>query len=489
MRAAIHYIIAAILLTVYGGQVCPFIETIPFMVLGAILSSWLLFFFIIRLSFTGMVVEKSPPLNQPRRQFLLEISIFGTAGLAMAFYNMTVYGFPLDSGLKLFIGCLTLGFFTATDLALARDYQIARQLGKEIVAGITAPRFFSLTRKMALIAIILAIFTSMVLILVILHDLTWIRMLPADADLSAASRGIITEFVFVLAVLIAFTSTLIISYTRNLKLYFGRQTATLKEVADGRLDGHVPVTTNDEFGVIASYTNRMIDALRERTEQLQITQDVTILSLASLAETRDNETGQHILRTQQYVRTLAEELQGNPYFSTFLDESCIDLLFKSAPLHDIGKVGIPDHILLKPGRLTPEEFEIMKGHAALGRDALLLAVEQLGKSSFLHLAQEIAYSHHEKWDGSGYPEGLKGREIPISGRLMALADVYDALITKRVYKEAFSHEKAVEIITEGRGSHFDPQIVDAFCRLEETFKEIARQHKDRTSDRLPAGTT
>jgi response regulator RpfG family c-di-GMP phosphodiesterase len=480
MRAAIHYITAAILLTIYGGQVCPFIETLPFMVLGMVVSSWLLFFFMIRISFTGIVVENSSLLDQPRQEFLLEITVFGAAGLAMAFFNMAMYDFPFGSGLKLFVGCLTLGFFTAVDLALARDYQIAGRIGREMVTA-AVPRFFSLTRKMALVSMVLAVVTSIVLVLVILHDLNWVITLPADTNLYNASKGIVGEFVFVLAVMIAYTSNLIVSYTRNLKLYFGRQTATLKEVAGGKLEGHVPVTTNDEFGVIASYTNRMIAALRERTEQLQLTQDVTILSLASLAETRDNETGQHIIRTQHYVRALAEDLKEFPDFSDILDEACIDLLFKSAPLHDIGKVGIPDLILLKPGRLTPDEFEIMKGHTTLGHDALLLAVKQLGESSFLHLAREIAYSHHEKWDGSGYPEGLQGKAIPLSGRLMALADVYDALITKRVYKEAFRHEKAVEIITDGRGVHVDPQVVDAFFRVENTFKDIAQQHKDRVA--------
>jgi putative two-component system response regulator len=161
----------------------------------------------------------------------------------------------------------------------------------------------------------------------------------------------------------------------------------------------------------------------------------------------------------------------------------IDLLFKSAPLHDIGKVGIPDKILLKPGKLTPEEFEIMKTHTTLGRDAIEQAERQLGTPvEFLKVAKEIAYSHQEKWDGSGYPEGLAGDGIPVSARLMAVADVYDALISRRVYKPAFTHERAVELISEGRGKHFDPDITDAFMEIREEFRTIAKKFGDSDSD-------
>ncbi len=228
------------------------------------------------------------------------------------------------------------------------------------------------------------------------------------------------------------------------------------------------------------------DMVEERTHEIQITQDVTIEALASLAETRDNETGSHIRRTQNYVRALAEELVTHVRFSNYLDDSVIALLYKSAPLHDIGKVGVPDNILLKPGKLSDDEFEIMKEHVRYGRDALLRAEKTLGdkaSSSFLKLAREIAYSHHEKWDGSGYPEGTAGDAIPIAARFMAVADVYDALVSRRVYKPPFSHSKAVDIIREGRGSHFDPDIVDAFLKIHETFRRIAVEYADSDEER------
>jgi len=219
--------------------------------------------------------------------------------------------------------------------------------------------------------------------------------------------------------------------------------------------------------------------VQRRTREVSAIQDVTIQAMASLAETRDNETGNHIRRTQNYVKLLAELLCQHPRFRHFLNEETIRLLFKSAPLHDIGKIGIPDHILLKPGRFTPEEFEIMKTHTTLGRDAIQHAEEQLGMSvGFLHLAKEIAYSHQEKWDGSGYPQGLAADAIPISARLMAVADVYDALISRRIYKPQMPHEKAVQIIRDGRGTHFDPDICDAFLNNAERFREIAEHFAD-----------
>ncbi|HSD36253.1 MAG TPA: two-component system response regulator [Rhodocyclaceae bacterium] len=220
-----------------------------------------------------------------------------------------------------------------------------------------------------------------------------------------------------------------------------------------------------------------------RTREVTAIQDVTILAMASLAETRDNDTGNHIRRTQHYVRILAEHLREHPRFAAVLTDDYISTLFKSAPMHDIGKVGIPDGILLKPGRFEPHEFEIMKTHCKLGRDAIQHAEDRLGLTvEFLSVAKEIAYSHQEKWDGSGYPEGLAGDAIPVSGRLMAVADVYDALISRRVYKEGMPHEKAVQIIVEGRGSHFDPDIADAFVALAERFHEVALRYVDSDAD-------
>jgi PAS domain S-box-containing protein len=230
--------------------------------------------------------------------------------------------------------------------------------------------------------------------------------------------------------------------------------------------------------------------VQKRIRQLALIQDVTIMAMASLAETRDNETGNHIRRTQHYVKALALELRRRGRHADLLDDTTIGILYKSAPLHDIGKVGIPDRILLKPGKLTAAEFEVMKTHTTLGRDAILAAEKLLDEpTSFLQYAREIAHYHQEKWDGSGYPEGLKGEQIPLSARLMAVADVYDALISRRVYKPAFPHERSVEIIREGRGTHFDPEMVDAFLAIADEFHAIALRYADTDEDLAKAALT
>ncbi|KGK88653.1 chemotaxis protein CheY [Desulfosporosinus sp. HMP52] len=218
------------------------------------------------------------------------------------------------------------------------------------------------------------------------------------------------------------------------------------------------------------------EKVKERTKLLERTNSAAIYCLAAVAETRDPETGEHIKRTQGYIKELALELQGMDKYKGILTNDYIELLYQSAPLHDIGKVGVRDSILLKPGRLTEEEFEEMKKHTIYGGESLMVGIKELGEDSFLTLAKEIALTHHEKWDGSGYPRGLAGMEIPISGRLMAVSDVYDALISKRVYKNAFTHDEAKEIILEGRGTHFDPDIVDAFISKEAKFIEIMEKY-------------
>jgi response regulator RpfG family c-di-GMP phosphodiesterase len=219
--------------------------------------------------------------------------------------------------------------------------------------------------------------------------------------------------------------------------------------------------------------------LLRKTEEVSQIRDVTIMAMASLAETRDNETGNHLKRTQKYIRAIAMKLRNHPRFKEFLTEDNIESLFKLAPLHDIGKVGIPDAILLKQGKLTLEEFEVMKMHPLLGGNAIATAESGLPTPNrFMHIAREIATGHHEKWDGSGYPLGLKGEAIPISARLMALADVFDALISKRIYKQPYTHEEAVAYILQAKGKHFDPDVTEAFQSIQEEFRQIAEQYQD-----------
>jgi len=230
---------------------------------------------------------------------------------------------------------------------------------------------------------------------------------------------------------------------------------------------------------LAARNRSLSEEVELRTREVQQVQDVTILAMASLAETRDNETGMHIRRTQNYVRVLAEGLHQSSPYDHLLDASMIELLYKSAPLHDIGKVGIPDGILLKPGRLTSAEFEAMKRHAELGGRIIASAEKRLETpSSFLRFAREIAHSHHENWDGSGYPDGLAGEAIPLSARLMAVADVYDALISRRCYKQPMSHGDAAAMILAESGRKFDPVVIAMFRQLADRFASIAAQFRD-----------
>lgn len=220
--------------------------------------------------------------------------------------------------------------------------------------------------------------------------------------------------------------------------------------------------------------------LHQRTEEIVAIKDTTILAMTSLAGTRDNETGNHIRRTQHYIRALAIRLRDHPRFRDFMTDENIDMLYKIAPLHDIGKVGIPDRILHKPGKLTEEEFEIMKTHTLLGGNAISGAenMSHVRNSPFLKAARQIAIGHHEKWDGSGYPFALSEEDIPIPARLMALADVYDAMSCRRVYKSAIDHDEVAETIIAGRGRHFDPDVTDAFVAAIGEFREIAARFQD-----------
>lgn len=230
---------------------------------------------------------------------------------------------------------------------------------------------------------------------------------------------------------------------------------------------------------LATQKNRLDAEVASRSKETEAIKDATIIALAGLAETRDTDTGAHIRRTQIYIKILAEAARKVPAFAPALSGETINLLFKTAPLHDIGKVGIPDRILFKPGPLTDEEFAIMKQHTTLGGRAISEAQKQLGVSnSFLHLAHEIATTHHERWDGTGYPAGLRGEQIPLAGRLMAIADVYDALRSRRVYKGPMSHEEACAIIKRDAGHHFDPALAGVFDEIKEDFRQVSEEFSD-----------
>jgi len=477
-RATLHYLISLLLFASYGIQVCPFLDSLtPAELLLPIITVFAAQWLIRRTAITPRL-ESLKPEQRVAHLFRADLTVFLIGGALLAAYFQTQYQFPLESGGKVIVGMTLLGFFIACELALHKEYELSQQLMASGVQLKPDNSPMPISRKFSWFASACAIAIVGVIFLLINKDLEWLIHTGDSIPLATSQRYILTEISFVVAILMAYVLAIILGYSRNLKLFIENQNSTLAAVADGDLTISAPVTSNDEFGLMAERTNLTINELNRRTSELNTTRDASILGLASLAETRDNETGAHIIRTQHYVKVLAEYLRNQGHFTEILTDETIELLFKSAPLHDVGKVGIPDSILLKPGKLTDDEFEIMKRHPMIGAEALRVAEAQLGSNSFLRYASEISESHHEKWDGSGYPKGLTGEEIPLSGRLMAVADVYDALISKRVYKPAFSHDKACSIIREGNGSHFDPLLIEAFNACEEEFKAVAEAHKD-----------
>lgn len=479
-RSLIVYFFAWLVMTVYGGEVCPFLESLSIQEWGGTLAVAFVLMYGLRAVLRRRWGIPADPSEVDEyngmTQFTVEFVPFVVMGIAVALFDRLYYGFPfLDSGLAaVVVGAVLLGIFTAVDLSLESERRLILSL-KERNRSLSRNReFYPLTRKFAVLASVLMLAMMTVILMVLSHDLTDSMSFQRVFETRSARITMMLEMAFIVATFLVIVLDLIFTYARNLKLLFENEIRALRAADGGSLTGHVPVVTNDEFGVIADYTNRMISSLKNRTEELQRTQDVTIHSLASLAETRDNETGAHLIRTQRYVCVLAGELRE----TWGLSDHDIDLLYKSAPLHDIGKVGIPDRILLKPGPLSEEEWREMKRHAEYGAQALAQAEARLGTSSFLSLAREIAAAHHERWDGSGYPRGLSGEDIPRSGRIMALADVYDALISRRTYKDAFSHANAREIIVSERGTHFDPDVVDSFISREGKFRAIAEEVTD-----------
>ncbi|GAL18993.1 response regulator [Vibrio maritimus] len=469
------YLLAGTLFGIYGGRVCPMLETLT-------LSEVLIH---TGITFTALFAARH--IISSRLEYLgfsnlakLDASLFLIASIPLAMFYSLSYEFPIDSNLKVVFGLTMFGFLTGFILNLRAQLENVEQFDQDSspITLQTNERQSMMGQAIALVSLLLVTLT-ITLSMVALKDVFWLEHNPERVLDGSGKISIIKEFAYIACVLIGYSIYIMKLWSQLMKRILADQEAALKKVAAGHIDTRLPIYNNDEFGAVARMTNAMIDTLQDSQDEVAVTRDVAIVSLSALAESRDNETGAHILRTQEYVKALAVELSAHPKHNTLLSPSYIDLLYKSAPLHDIGKVGVPDDVLLKPGKLTDEEFDIMKSHPVIGAEALSIAEQQLGSSSFLRVAKEISLTHHEKWDGSGYPKGLAKEDIPLSGRLMALADVYDALISKRVYKPAFSHDKAKAIIVEGRGQHFDPEVVDAFLAVEQQFIDIAKQYKDK----------
>lgn len=469
-KVLFFYTLAALIYGTYGSRVCPFLDTLTTQEIALHVTVVYSLLFSIRYLLS---YQKIIQINNSIAK--LDTLLFFLASLPFALFYNVFYDFGFDSNFKVIFGMTLFGFLTGTILELHNKERYINS--EDFPTSFTGERQ-SIIKQMIFLFSLLIVALTASMIMIEIKDIYWLEHNPEKLIDGSGKISVIKEFIYVAVVLFCYAFYIIRLWTKLLRQVLLSQECALAEVSGGAQEIRLPVYGHDEFGTVASLTNNMLDSLEVSHKEVQITRDVAIVSLAALAESRDNETGAHILRTQEYVRVLATQLANKDKFRLLLTDNYINLLYKSAPLHDVGKVGIPDNVLLKPGKLTEEEFETMKQHPQIGASALSIAEKQLGSTSFLNVAKEISLTHHEKWDGSGYPNQLSGNDIPLSGRLMALADVYDALISKRVYKPAFSHEKAKSIILEGSGSHFDPEVVDAFIEVEEMFIAIADIHKD-----------
>lgn len=469
-----HYLFAIASLSVYGGQVCPYVDSLAFLNTLLMISLVFIALALLRPLIYQRYVSGTTCQQRMLSAVQLDFGLYVLGGLALAIFFWLNYAFPVESALKVVFGFSLLGLFAALDSA-ALEERRSIQLAEPVTGNVP---FVSIGRRILIFICSASIGLVVVMLLLVAKDLEWLLSDTRVGDDLQAFIVIAIEFAVVLVLMLGSTANVVLSFSRNLRLRLARQSAVLAQVSKGFLEKRIHDVGNDEMTQVSAYINDTVASLEEGHRELSATRDLTIRAMSSLAETRDNETGLHIVRTQYYIRILAESLITHPDFSQELTPEFVDLLYKSAPLHDVGKIGIPDHILLKPGKLNDEEFAIMRTHAPLGRDALATAAKGNEASAFLCLAQEIALNHHEKWDGSGYPAGLAGENIPLSARLMALADVYDALISKRVYKVAMTHEQAREIILDGSDSHFDPRIVEAFVATEAEFIAIADKYGD-----------
>ncbi|MGI9889468.1 HD-GYP domain-containing protein [Vibrio chagasii] len=468
------YAIAGVLFGTYGSRVCPMLESLSTLEIFTHVSIVFVLVWLVRhYLFANHALAKQGRFAQ------LDTFLFFAASLPFALYYNLSYEFTVDSNLKVLFGMTLFGFFTGTILQLhAKLAQIDNmEATGQFDFQLIGERSSLVKQMIGLVMVLLVTLTTM-LTMIAVKDIFWLEHNPERLLDGTGKISVIKEFIYLALVLGGYAIAIMTLWSKLIKRILLSQECALNKVTNGEQGVRLPIFGYNELGSMAAMTNTMLDSLETAQNEVKTTRDVAIVSLSALAESRDNETGAHILRTQEYVKVLAQQLSKSQEHAALLTPSYIELLYKSAPLHDVGKVGVPDSVLLKPGKLTDEEFDIMKGHPAIGAEALSIAEKQLGSSSFLRVAKEISLTHHEKWNGSGYPNQLAGEDIPLSGRLMALADVYDALISKRVYKPAFTHQQAKEIILEGEGSHFDPQVVQAFLAVEDLFVEIAATYKD-----------
>jgi response regulator RpfG family c-di-GMP phosphodiesterase len=467
MRITAHYIFSIIILAIYGERVCPIIESIGQLDWTIRLTVVFTAIFCIRPLIVKWVIAKAHWQKQPQRQFFLEWFLFLVGASILAWYNSYENYADIVSTGKVFLGCTTFGFFIACDMALERQKLITGNLEIMDLSEHDAKVAFPITAKLVAIAVFSLIFMTSIMALVFLKDLYWFIDLEQD-NYREGSVTFMRELFFVGGVILAEMTNLIFSFCRNLKQHFNNQNTSMEAVSKGDLNRYVMISSQDEFAVMGRYTNFMIEMLKERNRQLEETRQEIIQRLGRAAEYRDNETGMHVVRMSHFSEALAKK-------ANLSKEQC-DLILQASPMHDVGKIGIPDNVLLKPGKLVGEEWTKMQSHVEVGA-----AILSGSDSPLMQLAEEIAATHHEKYDGTGYPNGLKGEEISIEGRIVPICDVFDALTSVRPYKKAWTVEDAINLIKKEKGKHFDPDLVDKFVSILPEILEIRERYSEKKS--------
>ncbi len=468
-RSAVHHVLFSIFVTIYGYSVCNFINGLAVSVWAATLLPVLLGQWMLRSTVARHVSKRSAALR-PRLAFWGELSVFIAGGAVIGFVNTVFHGFPAASGLKAMFGFVTIGIFAGVDQAFVQTRIRFEEGGMPSFSS--KPRSPFAVRLGLSFGLVTALVIGVIALLVLrgIEDGT-----VKDAE---GFRRLAIEFAFVFAVIFCYVANAARGAETLLAKALSEQVQTLGEAREGRVRRRALIGTQDEIGFVSAEINYLLDELDRAHETTTRTNDAIMKALIGLAGARDNETGDHLQRTQRYVGILCGQLAQHPEHAAALAPPAIADIVSAAPLHDIGKVAVPDAILRKPGRLTPEEYEVMKTHVGHGLAVIDKVIADVGATRYLVAARHVIAGHHEHWNGSGYPFGLKGADIPLAGRVMALADVYDALRSERIYKPAMTHAEARQILIDGAGTQFDPLVVAAFLVVEPQFERIATGFAD-----------
>jgi response regulator RpfG family c-di-GMP phosphodiesterase len=462
-----HHAVAAAIITTYGIYVCSFIDSLA-------PAIWLLTVMVILAVQAGGAILIRQALAgaghcvDPQSAFKAELAAFVAGGAVLGAFNYVAHGFPVGSALKSALGFTTIGLFAAADQAIHWTH-------RRFAAGWSAP-FTGI--RWSLVARVGTAITIVMTLMIALSGLLIYRLIEDGAQADRKTSLLLAfELAFVLLVFVGYIVNLLRGIGELVRKGLTEQIETLQSAKTDPASRRARIATGDEIGLVATEINHLLDQLERAGADAARASDGIIRGLLSLASTRDNETGAHIRRTQAYVSLLVDDLIANaPEFGLARDAA--RHIVAAAPLHDIGKVAVPDAILRKPGRLDAAEFEVMKGHVAGGVAVIDSIIAEVGGTPFLTTARAIIAGHHEKYDGTGYPARLSGTDIPLAGRVMAVADVYDALRSARVYKPAMDRATARTIIETGAGTHFDPVVVSAFLRQEPAIDALARALAD-----------